>query len=61
MELQKTKNDTSTLGLGDKKEFTIDTSNQMIVSILRDRLYSRLLQIVEMPIEKLEERVCQLQ
>ena len=40
MELQKTKNDTSTLGLGDKKEFTIDTSNQMIVSILRDRLYS---------------------
>ena len=40
MELKKIKNNTNTLGLGDKKEFTIDTSNQMIVSILRDRLYS---------------------
>ena len=40
MKIQKIKDNTSTLGLNDKKEFTIDTSNQMIVSILRDRLYS---------------------
>ena len=31
---------TETLNLNSKKEFTIDTSNQMIVSILRDKLYS---------------------
>jgi hypothetical protein len=33
------KNTSEKLGVSDAKEFTIDTSNQMIVSILRDRLY----------------------
>ena len=41
MKLQKTKgNKAETLNVTNKKEFTVDTSNQMIVSILRDKLYS---------------------
>lgn len=41
MKLQKLKSDTTqTLNVSTKKEFTVDTSNQMIVSILRDKLYS---------------------
>ena len=41
MKLQNsTSEKTETLNLNSKKEFTIDTSNQMIVSILRDKLYS---------------------
>tara|TARA_R110000772_G_scaffold15512_1_gene44973 strand:- start:7518 stop:10043 length:2526 start_codon:yes stop_codon:yes gene_type:complete len=41
MKLQKLKSDTTkTLNVKSKKEFTVDTSNQMIVSILRDKLYS---------------------
>ena len=41
MKLQKLKSDTTqTLNVNTKKEFTVDTSNQMIVSILRDKLYS---------------------
>ena len=41
MKLQKLKSDTTqTLNVSNKKEFTVDTSNQMIVSILRDKLYS---------------------
>ena len=41
MKLQKLKSATTqTLNVNDKKEFTVDTSNQMIVSILRDKLYS---------------------
>ena len=40
MKLNKVKDDSNTLGVKNTKEFTIDTSNQMIVSILRDRLYS---------------------
>lgn len=41
MKLQKaTGNKAETLNVTNKKEFTVDTSNQMIVSILRDKLYS---------------------
>jgi len=41
MKIQKLKSDTTqTLNVNTKKEFTVDTSNQMIVSILRDKLYS---------------------
>jgi hypothetical protein len=41
MKLKKLKSDTTqTLNVNAKKEFTVDTSNQMIVSILRDKLYS---------------------
>jgi len=41
MKLQKLKSATTqTLNVNKKKEFTVDTSNQMIVSILRDKLYS---------------------
>jgi hypothetical protein len=41
MKLQKLKSATTqTLNVNNKKEFTVDTSNQMIVSILRDKLYS---------------------
>jgi hypothetical protein len=36
---QSTKDNSEKLGVQNSKEFTIDTSNQMIVSILRDRLY----------------------
>ena len=41
MKLQKAQgNKAETLNVTNKKEFTVDTSNQMIVSILRDKLYS---------------------
>tara|TARA_Y100000389_G_C17464356_1_gene524266 strand:- start:8 stop:2497 length:2490 start_codon:yes stop_codon:yes gene_type:complete len=41
MKLQNlTSEKTETLNLNSKKKFTVDTSNQMIVSILRDKLYS---------------------
>jgi len=39
MKLKQTKDNSNTLGVNEKREFSIDTSNQMIVSILRDRLY----------------------
>lgn len=40
MKLKQVKDNSNTLGVEKVREFTIDTSNQMIVSILRDRLYS---------------------
>ena len=39
MKLKKIEDNSNTLGIIEKREFSIDTSNQMIVSILRDRLY----------------------
>ena len=40
MKLKQKEDNSNTLGIEKAREFTIDTSNQMIVSILRDRLYS---------------------
>lgn len=41
MKLKNLKSESAkTLNVDNKKEFTVDTSNQMIVSILRDKLYS---------------------
>jgi len=40
MKLKKEDANSNSLGVVGAKEFTVDTSNQMIVSILRDKLYS---------------------